>query len=1193
MTRSGDFDVTEPITAAVTAIQASAGTGKTYALSGLTVRLLADGDATTDRVLLVTFTRAATAELRARIRARIVEVLDDLVGDDPATDDLIAYLRVDDPSRHRDRDTRIGNLYAALSRFDELVVTTIHGFAQQALATFGVDAGVATDAEVEPADPRELADACRDEWAITVLHADDEPALDDLLGGGDPEADPTGLIDTDGTLSLAHALAADPALRVHPDVDDTGDPRNPTELMVTVARRAVDRAREDRARRNVRSYDDLILDLRDAIVRLSGTDRAARLDAVRERFRFVLIDEFQDTDPIQWEIFSSLFDDPAHPGTRLVLVGDPKQAIYRFRGADLDAYATAVRSAGRTRSLGTNWRSDPVVLAALEKLFGGVGFGAGAAFEPDGVRPGAASDGLRLSGEPVAGMSIRVVHNDDDTDHPVVRGATPKARPHYQVGSVRAAIREDLVGRIGALLDAGTIGPDPVDPGDIAVLVDTRAEAAEVADRLRVANIPAAVRGTESVLDSPAADEWRLLLSAVANPSNPRRMRAAALGIFGGARDVDDLVDHHGDPPTDDDRVFSIQAFHERIAAWAGTLARAGIATFVSTVFEEAGVAGRGREASDGGRLLTDLEHVGDLLREFGSNDPGTLLDMLDDPRMRGDSPDAPDVRRVDSDRRTVTVMTMHTSKGLEFPIVCCPALHTPRVVRNRKQPAKYHDDDGRLVYDLDVTGGGVVPDAAERADREDLEDRLRLAYVALTRAIHHVIVWSAWTTNAKHGPITRLIHGRDPSTGAPDDTMTGAPKDFNARLTACSDDEFIRAAERLEQRPASIDTGPTITVGTHDATPCTYRWIPPTDTADTIDPDTLELFRLGRSFPHVTARWSFTAMARHRDHDHRAAVEDPRRGEDEPDDAESANPAADLEQGTPPGPRASGLVGLTRGAAFGTLVHEILERADFTAPDPAGELERIIADELSSRPTTIAWIDTAAPPAPSTTRTAPANLLRDGLVRMIDTPLGTIAGDIALREVPRSDRLDELAFDLRLPNATRPVRVAEIGSVLAAHLADDDPYRAWAESLAERDLDLAGHLTGSIDLVLRVGDGSDRRFVVIDYKTNAVHPADGDVGDAYARVSLADAMVGADYPLQALLYSVALHRYLRWRLAGYDPERHLGGAAYLFVRGMTGADPDRSDADHPAGVARWDLPPAAVVAVSDVLAGPRTEATR
>ena len=214
--------------------------------------------------------------------------------------------------------------------------------------------------------------------------------------------------------------------------------------------------------------------------------------------------------------------------------------------------------------------------------------------------------------------------------------------------------------------------------------------------------------------------------------------------------------------------------------------------------------------------------------------------------------------------------------------------------------------------------------------------------------------------------------------------------------------------------------------------------------------------------------------------------------------------------------------------------------------------------------------------------------LLRDGLTGVVTSPLGPAFDDRSLKQLGPRDRLNELDFDLHLGGDGGKVRGVDLGRTVLEHLADDDPFRGWAEQLAAGRfaVDLAGSLNGSIDLVARVGEPAHPRFVVVDYKTNRLHDAGAAPGpDDYDASSMVDAMIDHDYPLQALLYAVALHRFLRWRLPDYRPDEHLGGAAYLFVRGMAGPETRVRDAG-PDGVCRWAIPPALVGALSDRLAG-------
>ena len=221
---------------------------------------------------------------------------------------------------------------------------------------------------------------------------------------------------------------------------------------------------------------------------------------------------------------------------------------------------------------------------------------------------------------------------------------------------------------------------------------------------------------------------------------------------------------------------------------------------------------------------------------------------------------------------------------------------------------------------------------------------------------------------------------------------------------------------------------------------------------------------------------------------------------------------------------------------------------------------------------------------------------LADALLPVMGTPLGELAGGRTLADVDPGDRLVELVFELPLAGGDRPRRAAAtlrgVGELLRRHLPDDDPFVPYADRLTAGGMPtepLRGYLTGSIDAVLRLrpdGGRGEPRYVVVDYKTNRLAPVTEPVTAWHYRPgAMAAAMIDAHYPLQLLLYSVALHRFLRWRQRGYDPERHLGGGLYLFVRGMVGAATPVRDG-MPCGVMAWRPPTALVVELSALLDG-------
>jgi exodeoxyribonuclease V beta subunit len=260
------------------------------------------------------------------------------------------------------------------------------------------------------------------------------------------------------------------------------------------------------------------------------------------------------------------------------------------------------------------------------------------------------------------------------------------------------------------------------------------------------------------------------------------------------------------------------------------------------------------------------------------------------------------------------------------------------------------------------------------------------------------------------------------------------------------------------------------------------------------------------------------------------------------------------------------------------------LEEVDFQADDLPGALRRGISRQLARTK-----LDLTPSPAAGSPESSGPELLARGLEAVISSPLGDGFGGRTLGHTARSDRIDEMSFELRLGEGGHRPSVHDIGRLLIDRLPSDDPFFPWAGDLAggSTDLSLAGHLTGSIDAVLRVRtDDGTPRFVVVDYKTNRLsEPRRSPGPDDYGSARMAGAMMEHHYPLQALLYSVALHRYLRGRMVDYDPARHLGGAAYLFVRGMTGPDTPH-DAGGPQGVFHWHLAPSLVAALSDLLHG-------
>ena len=476
------------------------------------------------------------------------------------------------------------------------------------------------------------------------------------------------------------------------------------------------------------------------------------------------------------------------------------------------------------------------------------------------------------------------------------------------------------------------------------------------------------------------------------------------------------------------------------------------------------------------------------------------------------------------------------------------------------------------------------------------------MLYVALTRAQHHTAVW--WLPRSKAGVtgLARVLfarddHGRiDPAAFVAQSVEVPRGEAALAALQPLVENADGDLAVRLVDDPGRDQT-PWAGTGSDEESP------------------SLAAAVLPRRIDRSNARWSFTSISARSAHggahggvhvpgDAGAAsagatldptdssIGDAGAGDEhgvvERDEARIQDPAA-VATATAPGaggeqvaavlPAELPLGAISGGAGFGNLVHGVLERVDFTSDDLRADLQLAVADRLQWNP----WpVD--------------VDVLVDGLDAVLHTPLGAMFADRSLRQLATADRLDELEFDLTLGREGRCATDAELGRLMVEHLRPDDPVRAWADRLASGPFDakLAGHLTGSIDLVARVrhDDGVDR-FVVCDYKTNRlVGGQQAPTAELFDPRHLAHAMADADYPLQALLYCVAVHRYLRWRVRGYDPSVHLGGVGYLFVRGMVGPDTPTVDGV-PLGVFEWHPPASLVVAASDLLDGRSVQGAR
>lgn len=661
-------------------------------------------------------------------------------------------------------------------------------------------------------------------------------------------------------------------------------------------------------------------------------------------------------------------------------------------------------------------------------------------------------------------------------------------------------------------------------PRDIAVIVETHKDARICHTALLDAGIPAVYTGDSDVFNSEAAEDWLYLLEAFDQPHRPGLVRAAAATMFFG--ETAESLAAGGEQLTD--------RIAETLRTWAGQAREQGVAA----IFEAAQLAGMGKRVlswQGGERLMTDLAHVTQLLQDTAHREGfglPALRDWLRTQRSEGGG-EAERNRRLDSDAAAVQIMTVWVSKGLQYPVVYLPFAF------NRYVPEQdlvlFHDDGVRCLHI-----GGMDPSVARAGRAEAAADDSRLTYVAMTRAQSQVVAWWAPARDEPNGGLSRLLRGRRPGDAEVPDKCSP--------LKVTDED----ALDRLRAWEAA--GGPVIEESVIGAfTPVAL----PERTSE------LAVRHFHRKIDTSWRRTSYSGLLRAAETAGVSSEPEIAELDDEVDDLPVVAPATGADVPSP-------MAELPTGAAFGSLVHAVLETADPLAPDLAAELAEHVRAHTERWPVDVEPDELAA-----------------ALVPLHDTPLGPLAPGLTLRQIGLSDRLCELDFEFPMAGgdvrAGGFARLSDVGALLAEHLPADDPLACYAERLSHGvlgDQPLRGYLSGSVDAVLRIAG----RFVVVDYKTNWLGTGDAGLTAAdYGRARMVEAMLHSDYPLQALLYSVVLHRYLRWRLPGYDPSTHLGGVLYLFVRGMCGAATPVVDG-HPAGVFSWAPPAALVIAISELL---------
>ncbi|HHD7773218.1 TPA: exodeoxyribonuclease V subunit beta [Klebsiella pneumoniae] len=1127
-------------------IEASAGTGKTFTIAALYLRLLLGlgGEAaypraiSVEELLVVTFTEAATEELRGRIRSNIHELrIACLRGesDNPLYSALLAEIA--------DKDDAAKTLLLAERQMDEAAVFTIHGFCQRMLSLNAFESGMLFEQQLIEDESRLRYQACADFWRrhcypltrdiAAVIHdvwkgpRDLLKSLDRWLQGEAPQlksppapnetlaerhqqiiaridslkqqwreqvGEIEGVLENSGLdrrkfnrgnqgkwMEKVNAWAQEETLSYQlPDALEKfaqsfllertkagGEPpvhplfsavesllaSSLTLTDLVLARAMVeirDAVAREKRRRGELGFDDMLSRLDEALRGDSGETLAS---AIRQRFPVAMIDEFQDTDPQQYRIFRRIWR--RQPETALLLIGDPKQAIYAFRGADIFTYMKARGDVAAHYTLDTNWRSSPGMVGSVNRLFSlsdNPFMFHEIPFLP--VKAAAKNKGLRFTVDAADVPAMNVWLMPGDT---VGSGDYQTFMAQLCATQIRDWLSAGQRGR--ALLWRGETSR-PVQASDITVLVRNRLEAAQVREALQTLGIPSVyLSNRDSVFETLEAQELLWLLQAVLAPERENTLRSAlATSMFGlTALDIENL--------NQDEQAWDalVEEFSEYRQIWR----QRGVMPMLRALMTARHIAENLLATRGGERRLTDILHISELLQEAASQleSEHALVRWLAQHIAEPDSNATSQQMRLESDKHLVQIVTIHKSKGLEYPLVWLPF-----IARFRKQDQAFYHDRETFAAVLDL---GQDEASLELAEAERLAEDLRLLYVALTRAVWHCSLGVAPLSSRKSGnsdfhlsALGRLLQAGEAMDAA----------GLAARLA-----DFCHGDIAL-QRPGELDLTP---------------WQAPAATIPRLSARELQR--------RIADDWRVTSYSGLQQHGFSGGQDLlPRLDVD----AAGVGEVVEEPQLTPHQ--------FPRGAAPGTFLHSLFEELDFTQPVPEGWM----AEKLQLSGFDAQW----------------APVLTDWLGGVLKTRLP--GPDIALNQLAARDKQVEMAFFL-------PIAQLLTAERLDALIRQYDPLSADTPPLDFRQV--RGMLKGFIDLVFR----HEGRYYLLDYKSNWL----GEDREAYTRPAMEQAMRAHRYDLQYQLYSLALHRYLRHRLADYDYDRHFGGVIYLFLRGMDGQE--------------------------------------
>ncbi len=1265
------FDVQTAKLSGTHLIEASAGTGKTWTLSTLVLRLVLERDEPLSSILVVTFTKAAAAELRGRVRLRLQEGLRALqTVNEPADATLSALLVQATTNTGQDKAQLQARLQRALAEFDEAAILTIHAFCQRALSDSAFAGQWPLTQEVQE-DAKDLRLRVVADWwrqriaaqpwneALVTLLANegDSPATweslltaaenaplacalwPDPLAAPVTEQDPThqaltravrdALLDAKAVwganrpviVGLLHKAAFDGQLpknsystkrieegalaldRFFNDTNPSATPRwdgpaklyesvfmhgkvrknqqGPTHpfftklsLVMQAQSKLASTASQQRlclirdmlqtthttlqqvkTSQRIYTYHDMLTQLHH---RTQHDDAFA--SGLRQRFSAALIDEFQDTDGLQLAIFQKLYNGTDTP---VFLVGDPKQAIYSFRGADLHSYLAARADAATTATLLENQRSTPRLIAALNALFT---CNEQAFADPDlqyhdvtaSERPRTVLTDTRIpTGATPAALDIWTLPAEQNE-----MTLTPGAAEQLAIQSCAHDIAQTLT---AASLGEVLLGDQPLRGGDIAVIVETHAQGRRMREALAEFGVPCVELSRASVLQTTEATEVSRVLNGILDSTNPAAVRAALATELLHV-DAYTLASTTGEDTSADALAHEahVDAIWAQMAAWRQVWSHRGIAAMLWQVFDNTHLAQRMLAQSDGERRMTNWLHLLELLNEAAQANaaPSAVVAWFDTQRCdsQADSSDAA-LLRLESDQHLVQIITVHRSKGLEYPIVYAPLLWKSSRRADIKLGTVYHDSKGQHVIDYRVQKGDSLTSDVKKSVLHEVDcEQVRKIYVALTRAAHRctLVVSPHVQASGKSNSYTSLKSMLNWLVGGQGQTLEawqaldkdGAPLERSSQL--------LLAWRTLGKTAGDVgEKSPVIAVHELGASPVLAARLPreavPSVVVHQAPGPIWPAWRLG-SFSAWLQHPAESADALRDDRSTAESGAAPGDGLDAALAVDARRPMAAAALQTPIETfvaEPDDVLHFPKGPSAGDTVHAAFEHADFTLPTT---WPTAVRSALRRHPQT----GNDGQPQPAAHESMLLNMLADVVAT-------DIAPGLRLSAIGATQRLSELEFDMSLTRTN-------VGSLTQALASVGLQVPPLSPAVLQRPF--TGHLRGFMDMVFE----HQGRHYVVDWKSNHL----GSTPLAYHDAGMERAMQVHGYHLQATLYALALRRHLRLSLGDQNLDAAWGGAVVLFVRGVR---PSWRQADgRPTGVVFNRLPPKTLDALDAML---------